>query len=158
MNAEDNPLLAQLADIHGAAQPGWWPPAPGWWVLGLILLLLLALVLRKVLARLAVRRRRRAWIGALDVLKLEHDPAEQPREYLAGLNRLFRAVALRAFPGTACARLQGEEWVAFIHSLLPERTADDSLLALAAGPYQPEPRFDAAALDERARTWVTLYG
>ena len=106
MNTQGSPLLAQLADIHGAAQPGWWPPAPGWWLLGLILLALLALALRKALARLAVRRRRKAWIGALEALSREHDPARQPREYLAGLNCLFRAVALRAFPGAACARLQ----------------------------------------------------
>jgi hypothetical protein len=158
MNPEDAQLLAQLRDIHGAADPGWWPPAPGWWALALLLSLGLALALRALAHRLAVARRRRRWLQALDALEREANPAERPHDYLAGLNRLFRAVAVKAFPGTGCARLQGFEWVAFIRSLLPEGPAADSLEALASGPYEPAPQFDAAALREQARAWVRRYG
>ena len=31
-------LLQQLRDIHLPAEPAWWPPAPGWWLLALITL------------------------------------------------------------------------------------------------------------------------
>lgn len=158
MNPEDAQLLAQLRDIHGAADPGWWPPAPGWWLLALLLLLVLAQALRALSRRLAAARRRRRWLRALAALELELDPAQRPHDYLAGLNRLFRAVALKAFPGTGCARLQGSEWVAFIRSLLPDGAAADSLDALASGPYEPAPQFDAAALREQARAWVRRYG
>jgi len=158
MNADGSALLAQLQDIHSAGQPGWWPPAPGWWVLAIILLLMLALVLRKLAGWLSVRRRRKAWLCALEDLNREYDSAQQPHEYLAGLNRLFRAVAVKAFPGTACARLQGEEWVAFIASLMPEKHSADQLGALASGPYEPLPSFEAAALNASASTWVNLYG
>ncbi|MGK2926033.1 MAG: DUF4381 domain-containing protein [Lysobacterales bacterium] len=158
MNPEDAQLLARLRDIHGAADPGWWPPAPGWWVLALLLLLALALALRALARSLAVARRRRRWLQALDALERESNPAERPHDYLANLNRLFRAVAVKAFPGTGCARLQGFEWVAFIRSLLPENPAADSLEALASGPYEPAPQFDAAALREQARAWVRRYG
>jgi hypothetical protein len=158
MSADGSTLLAQLRDIHSAGQPGWWPPAPGWWVLAFILLLVLALLLRRIVSWQAVRRRRKAWLHALEELNREHDPVQQPREYLAGLNRLFRAIAVKAFPGTACARLQGEEWVAFIASLMPEQDAGDCLGALASGPYEPLPRVEASLLNESARTWVSLYG
>jgi len=157
MNADGSALLAQLQDIHSAGQPGWWPPAPGWWVLAIILLLVLAFVLRKLTGWLSVRRRRKAWLRALEDLNREYDPAQHPHEYLAGLNRLFRAVAVKAFPGTACARLQGEEWVAFIASLMPEGSAD-KMGALASGPYEPLPSFEAASLNAGASTWVNLYG
>ena len=36
MDSEE--LLAQLADIHLPAEVSYWPPAPGWWVLALLLL------------------------------------------------------------------------------------------------------------------------
>jgi len=158
MHTADPALLAQLQDIHSAGQPGWWPPAPGWWILAIILLLVLAFVLRRIMQWLSVRRRRKAWLHALEDLIREYDPGQYPHEYLAGLNRLFRAVAVKAFPGTACARLQGEEWVAFIASLMPEQHATDQLGALATGPYEPLPRFEASFLNASASTWVNLYG
>jgi len=158
MHDADPALLAQLQDIHSAGQPLWWPPAPGWWILAIILLLVLAFVLRKIVKWLSVRRHRKAWLRALEDLIREYDPVQHPHEYLAGLNRLFRAVAVKAFPGTACARLQGEEWVAFIASLLPEQHAADQLGALATGPYEPLPRFEASILNASASTWVNLYG
>lgn len=158
MNPEQSPLLAQLQEIHGAGQPGWWPPAPGWWVLAALLLLILFFVLRRAWRWLAVRRRRKAWLRTLEELNQLHDPARHPHEFLAGLNRLFRGVAVRAFPDTACARLQGEEWVAFITALMPGDDDGDSLRALASGPYEPLPAFEASALNDTARTWVKRYG
>lgn len=158
MSADHSSLLDQLIDIHSAGQPGLWPPAPAWWALALLVLLVLAFLLRIVLRRLAMRRRRRAWLLALDKIIGAHDPATNPQQYLAALNRLFRAVALRAFPGTACARLQGQEWVDFVAALMPESIPVDCLSALAHGPYEPEPVFDTETLNQAARTWVTLYG
>ena len=158
MDADGSNLLAQLQDIHSAGQPGWWPPAPGWWILAFVLLLVLTLLLRRLVNWQAVRRRRKAWLHALEELNRAHDPSQHPHQYLAGLNRLFRADAVRAFPGTACARLQGEEWVAFIVSLMPEKHSSDCLGALASGPYEPLPRVEASTLNDSARTWVSLYG
>lgn len=158
MSGDHSRQLAQLADIHVAAEPGMWPPAPGWWVLGFIALLGLLLGLRAVLQKLAVRRRRRTWLAALDSIAEQSDPHASPHEYLAAVNRLFRAVALRAFPGTNCAKLEGEAWVAFISSLMPENEATSELAVLARGPYAPAPEFDPASLQRLAAAWVDQYG
>jgi hypothetical protein len=158
MQPDASPLLEQLKDIHGAAPPGWWPPAPGWWFVALVVLAVLVYLARKALRRLAVRRRRRRWLDALDALNRRHDPVAHPGDFLAALNRLFRAVAVRAFPGTGALRLQGEEWVAFITAMMPDDPANDCLRALASGPYEFVPQFDAKKLNERARVWVTHYG
>lgn len=158
MQADGSPLLEQLRDIHGAGPPGWWPPAPGWWVIAGVLFLLLFMLARRLLRWWSVQRRRKAWLLELEALGRDHDPGQDPHAYLAGLNRLFRAVAVRAFPGTGCARLQGESWVAWIRGLLPEQAASPGLDALAKGPYEPVPEFDASVLNDLARTWVKLYG
>lgn len=150
--------LAQLADIHGAAEPTWWPPAPGWWMLAGVVLVVLLVLARHLAARLALRRRRRAWLAELDALRRRHDPRQAPQEYLAGMNRLFRAVAMRAFPGTACARLEGEAWVAFLSGHMPEEEALEPLRVLARGPYEAVPSFDDAALQRLAATWVERHG
>lgn len=155
MEPDTTQQLAQLADIHGAADPGWWPPAPGWWLLALVLIVLL---LRVLLRRLDERRRRQAWLDEIERLEREHSPATEPQAWLAGINRLFRAIAVRAFPDTACARLEGDAWVAFVTGLLPENAEIDGLAALARGPYEPAPVFEKEALDALARQWVALYG
>ena len=49
-------LLSQLRDIHAAAPVSWWPPAPGWWVLALLVLVLLVWAGRRMLARFRVYR------------------------------------------------------------------------------------------------------
>ena len=158
MNEADADLLSQLRDIHGAADPGWWPPAPGWWAVAVLLLVLVAFLTRLAYRHWRVLRRRRRLLDALEAIDREYENNRHAREYLARLNRLFRVVALRAFPGTACARLQGAEWVSFISGLLPQHAAGDSLAALAEGPYQPAPAFDASRLQATARLWVQKYG
>ena len=158
VNPDSAQLLSQLRDIHGAAAPGWWPPAPGWWLLAALAAIGFYFLARAVWRKVLARRRRRAWLRALEAIERQWDPRSQPHEYLAHMNRLFRAVALKAFPDSACSRLQGDEWVAFIRALLPEGTALPSLAALARGPYEPLPEFDAPSLREQARAWVTHYG
>lgn len=157
-NPDSAALLEQLRDIHAAPAPGWWPPAPGWWVLALLLAVAVLFAARALARRYAISRRRRRWLSALDELQGMFDPRQHPREYLAGLNRLFRAVALRAFPGAGCARLEGGEWVDFLRERTPLPETRDSLAALASGPYEPAPEFDAAALAGQARAWVMRYG
>ena len=154
---ENAQLLAELKDIHGVAEPGWWPPAPGWWVLATLALVALFFLLRRLVRQLEAHRRR-AWLQALAAVEGKWDPAVDPHPYLADLNRLFRAVAIKAFPDSGCGRLQGEEWVSFLRALSPEEPGTQCLGALAHGPYEPLPEFDAAALVEQARTWVQRYG
>jgi len=158
MQADTSQLLEQLQDIHGAGDPSWWPPAPGWWVLAVLLLAVLVVAGRILSRALQTRRRRRLYLAEVERLQREFDPERNPRDYLAGLNRLFRVVAMKAFPDTACASMQGEDWVTFLRSLLPGAADTSSLTALAHGPYEAAPSFDRDALLEHARTWVRLYG
>ena len=46
MDSEE--LLAQLADIHLPAEISFWPPAFGWWILALLLLIAGSFATRKL--------------------------------------------------------------------------------------------------------------
>jgi hypothetical protein len=151
-------LLAQLRDIHAATEPAWWPPAPGWWVFAGVVLVLLILLVRLLGKRWAIRRRQAKLLAALQHIQSQFDPAKASSEYLSQINRLFRVVAIRAFPDTASVRLQGSAWVDFLRSLLPDSPAAASLAALESGPYQAAPEFDAEGLHAMAREWVKRYG
>jgi hypothetical protein len=158
LNEVSPQLLEQLRDIHSAVEPGWWPPAPAWWFLGVLVLVLLIGLVRLAAKRWAVRKRRARLLAALNAIQAQYDPAAPASDYLAQLNRLFRVVAIRAFPGTTSSRLQGAAWVDFMRSLLPDGANTDSLAALETGPYQPEAEFDAAGLYAMAKEWVKRYG
>ena len=151
-------ILAQLRDIHAAAEPAWWPPAPGWWLIAAALLVLLGLLLRKLWQRWVVKRRQARLLAALEHIEAEFNPKTAAAEYLAEINKLFRVVAIRAFPGTASVRLQGAAWVDFLRSLLPEGAAAQSLAALETGPYQAAPQYDLDGLQAMAREWIRRYG
>lgn len=155
MNPE---LLSQLRDIHGAPPASWWPPAPGWWALALVAAVGLYFLFRYARNRYRIRQRRLRLSLFIDRLVGEVDPSQAPQEFLSALNRVFKIVALHAFPGEHCALLQGREWVAFLGAKLPGKSSTDALDVLAQGPYQPAPEFNPDALVSAARRWVAQYG
>lgn len=151
-------LIDQLLDIHNVAEPSFWPPAPGWWVLGVLLLGLLLLVLVRLIRKMRVRMRRRQLLGELEGLAKSFDPNAQPADYLAALNRFFRGIALRAFPDSGCGRLEGDAWVSFIRGRLDSASDLSGLEVLETGPYQERPEFEPRKLQALARQWVLSYG
>jgi hypothetical protein len=151
-------LLSQLRDIHTAPPVPWWPPAPGWWVLAFLLMVLLIWIGRRLLARYRVSQRRKQMLGWIDHLNATIDPQLQPQAYLATLNRIFKLVALRAYPESHCAALAGSDWVDFLTEKMNKSPSADSLNVLESGPYDPAPRFDPEVMSELTRHWIKQHG
>lgn len=157
MNPETAELLAQLRDIHGAQNPAWWPPAPGWWIVAAILLFLVVMGLHRLLQILRLRQRRKQWLQALQQLADNFETNQDAQEFVADINRHMKAVALQSFPRSDCAALQGQAWVAFVAALLPDASAE-SMELLASGPYQPQVAVNKQELLAVAEAWVNRYG
>jgi len=138
-------LLAQLRDLHLPAEPGAWPPAPGWWIAALLLLALAALALwrgRPLWRRLRLRRR---LLGALEA-----------SGSAAEISQVLRLAALERFPEAGAAGLHGARWIAFLESRdrSPERFARLAR-ALTEMPYRaPRAGDDVEALRRAARGWL----
>jgi hypothetical protein len=151
-------LLAQLRDIHTSPPVPWWPPALGWWLLTVLLLLALFWFGRRGLARYRDQKRRKQMLAWVDHLNHAVDAEREPQVWLATLNRIFKLVALRAFPNEHCAQLAGQDWVEFLVRQMGDLEAVDSLAVLASGPYDPAPEFDALSLSKLARLWIRRHG
>ena len=151
-------LMSQLRDIHAAAPVPWWPPAPGWWVLALLLLVLLGWLGRRLLARFRVYQRRKQMLGWVEHLNANIDPRRDPQAYLSTLNRIFKLVAMRAFPNQQCAALNGQDWVNFLIENMGKSPSAESLGVLATGPYDPAPTFDPQLMSELTRNWIRQHG
>lgn len=165
-------LLAQLRDIHAAPPVPFWPPAPGWWVLGVLLLVLLAWVARRLLRRWRAGRRRQALLEELAALRQVHDPVAEPQAWLAAVNRLLKIAAMRAHPEASPGTLQGAAWTAFlagpedgaapagedVEAAVDAQVPGGPFAPLAVGPYQSSPSFDAMALEGAANDWLRRHG
>ncbi|MCB1706075.1 MAG: DUF4381 domain-containing protein [Halioglobus sp.] len=117
MNPQD-----PLANLHPLRQPeliGWWPPAPGWWLLlGLVLIAIGVLVylLRRRRRRNAYRRRA---LAQLHTLHAQYQSDSRAVEYLGSVNALLKSVALHAYPRDTVASRHGADWREFLNASLP---------------------------------------
>jgi len=137
-------LLSQLRGIQAPDVSA--VPAPGWWLLAVIALLVAVALgfLARQYKRLAWRREARA--------ELERIRSQVGRvnasESLSGVSRLVRRVALVARPREDVASLEGDAWLAALDDI-----GGNSLFSngfgqlLDQGPYQPDPQLDEQDLE-----------
>lgn len=149
MNPGTDPLAA-LRPLHAPDPVGWWPPAPGWWLLAGLLLGMLGLIWwyhrRFALRRVALTELR-------ELVRREPDDTRLS----AGVNQLLRRVALACFPRSQVARLSGEAWLQFLDSSSRDKGFSHGPgRVLATGPFAPACTLDRAALIELARRWIQL--
>ena len=64
MDSEE--LLEQLADIHLPTEISYWPPAPGWWILSILVVIGVIYLLKSYLARRHLQRVVKAALTELD--------------------------------------------------------------------------------------------
>jgi len=144
----------QLRDIHLPAEPGFWPPAPGWWILAALLFVLLARAAWVATQRYRLRRQRQRILAMLDAL--EKDTGTTP-EKIAQVSILLRRLALMHYPRQRVAALTGNDWLGFLdESGGGGRFSHGPGRVLASAPYQPAlpDDLDTRALGELVRDWV----
>ncbi len=111
MNPALNPSLLPLRDIHLPGAVLWWPPAPGWWVLaGLVLVLM-------VIGWIRYRRgwRHRAALKALNVVMEQlHNGADCVTCVQRVSEILRRFVMTVSADSKSVAGLTGDEWLQFL--------------------------------------------
>lgn len=147
--------LAELRDIHLPAAPELWPPAPGWWLLGLILagLCFYGIYLLIQLWRKNAYRRQ----ALIELERIFEQSTHSESQLLADINELLKRVALSRFPREEVAQLSGESWVAFLDTRV--KTQDFSMGAgqvLMDGPYTAAPKTptDITELQRITRHWI----
>jgi hypothetical protein len=102
--------LSQLHDIHLPAAISWWPPAPLWWLLAVLVLLTAVWMLYLGLRAWQRRAFKRQALRELAHLRMLDDP----HHLVCELALLVRRVALAVFPHENVASLHGQAWLQFL--------------------------------------------
>ena len=82
--------LAQLRDIHLPEAVGWWPPAPGWWILALVLILATAFAIRYLVTRRQRQRFRRQAKQLLTQCWVTYQSKRDDRAFIETLFTILR--------------------------------------------------------------------
>lgn len=145
--------LANLRDINLPADVSWWPPAPGWWLLFLLLLTLGWLCVRAVV-RWHYSPRRSA-LRLLQTLRRDLPNNKSNVLTLRAISVLLRRCALTQYPSMNIAGLIGEQWLQFL-----DETGKTSAFsqgpgqALGEASYQKDLTYDADAVFALVEQWI----
>ncbi len=146
--------LAQLKDIHLPDAIGWWPLAPGWYVL-----LLMILIIAAVLAYILRKRHRDALAKnqALELLKsytIQYEKDRNAQLASARISELLRRVALVYYPRSAVASLHSEAWIEFLNKTSKGVDFNSVKSMLLDSPFKTKETVDLQPLITRAQLWI----
>ncbi len=153
----DNSAL-NLRDIHLPSSMTWWPPAPGWW--GLLGILLLILVLGIFLYRHHQRRKmHRAAVNELASIKTSYEQTADEQQLVRALSIWLRRVCLSFYPRVDVAGLTGQAWLQFLDKSLQNnkqvlRFSEGAGQVLISAPYQQVANVNADELLVLCQSWL----
>ena len=155
-----NPDFSQLPlrDQHLPDPVAWWPPAPGWWGLLALLILLIGLIWwgLRLYRKRRLRRAAFAELKSVDILYRENG---DKLEYARRLSVLLRRVALSFYPREEVAGLSGEAWLTFLDRAVHGGEGHGGFTrgpgrALIEAPYNPHCEVNVSGLSTLARQWL----
>lgn len=109
-----NTVLNQLRDIHLPQEVSIWPIAPGWYCLGLIILLLVLASFYFWRQFQQKRRLKQAIIKEILAIKIAYEKKQYSAHAAAqALSIVMRRLLLEAHPREEVASIQGQRWLQF---------------------------------------------
>jgi hypothetical protein len=155
MTGTHNDALQGLRDIHLPAPVSFWPPAPGWWLLALVIVLLLVttLWLWKRYRRTAYRR---AALKELQKLQQALQQGQADTPIIAELSILLRRVAISRYGRQQVAALNGRAWLEFLDRTGRTTHFSTQGHALLEAPYRRHIAKQAEPLLTLAQRWLQV--
>lgn len=117
MNPEDIPLR----DLHLPLMTGWWPPAPGWWLLIALILIGIAWSGRGIFRRWRYHAARRLALRRLAHIRIEFEHGASAIKLGKELSELIRRAMLAYAPRNTVAGLTGDKWLEWLDRGLEEK-------------------------------------
>jgi len=138
-----------LRDIH-LPSAGWWPLAPGWWLL-LLVVIALAVGVAWWWRQRARWRPLQSILREIDAIEAAHASDRDDARVAEEASRVLRRVARRIDP--AAAAQSGAIWRAFVHRYAPDAATRQALDSLMDIRFRAFPTLEVPALTTALRAW-----
>ncbi len=128
--------LAKLRDIYTPPPIDFWPPALGWWLLALLIIIMATVsthLIRRYRKKTAFKR------DAVYLINQMSDQCHDDLSYIQQLNSVLKQTALAVNPRHDIASLNGQAWLQFLDAHSQQKNqpfAQGVGQVLAYGPYQ----------------------
>lgn len=143
-----------LRDIHLPEQISWWPPALGWWLLPILLLLVIYLSFKAI----KFFNRKTAFKSAKKILlQVKHDNELNDYDKLCQLSIWLRRVAVSIAPRSEVAGLTGLKWLEYLdHNMTGKPFSEGVGRIFTEAPYQDNKKIqvDLSELFDLCETWL----
>jgi hypothetical protein len=116
-----NPEQIPLRDLHLPEAIGWWPLAPGWWLLIGLLVAGVVIVARKCYREYGNNAARRYALSELDRSRRAYETDGNLVALAVQLSRLLRRTMLAYSPRNEVAGLTGRAWLSWLDQGLEDR-------------------------------------
>ena len=149
-----NPL-DKLEPLIAPAPISWWPPAPGWWLLALLLPVHLPRKAAEQSTEAPLDPLRQAALSELERLSKPYDGVDAG-PWLQQLNAILKRLCRERYPQSNSHILSSRAWLAFLDSRCPAAGLTRWMI-LVEGAYRPHCNLNdkaIAGLNQAVAIWI----
>lgn len=150
--------LVQLKDIHLPQAVSWWPLAPGWYVLGGLIIVLLSALFYSLRKHQRHAFAKKHALVLLNVYKQEYEQDHNAQITSARISELLRRVSLVYYPRLEVASLQGDAWIHFLNKSSKGIDFRPLQSLLLDAPFRTTMEVDLTPLLTCAHLWIKQRG
>ncbi len=144
----------ELRDIHLPETSLWWPPAPGWWI-SVLLLLVLTAILIWIVRWIRHKPLRRLSLDELKRIRQRHVSGSSDKAVLADITVLLRRTLISYHGRAASAACAGEAWIEQLQKVAPHQGfSSEQLQLLSRDRYKPDYACDIENLLQTCERWL----
>ena len=148
-------LEQQLKGLHMPEAVSWWPLAPGWWVLSIVIFCLLVFVSYSFIRH---RQRNLYRAQAIQELKAAHNEwLNRPdnSRYVQSANAILKRSILAAGGHNQLASLSGQAFIDELNSWSKQPLSEQNTTTLASAGYMNQPAVNIEDLHQQLCNWLS---
>jgi len=146
----------QLRDIHLPADPGFWPLAPGWWILIVLFLIVLYFVMKKINKNRQVKRTIRLLQNNLLQMREAFNQHKDKHKLAVEISDLLKRFVRHVLKDSQATALTGNDWIDYLNNKMGSDVFNEFKQELTQAQYSPNIDFDVSKLVAQVKNFFPM--